>query len=101
MKKIQKGRFYAHFDASRKAHPVLIVNGNRKKNDYKYVSFTHAKKHSIKLKHNIDGNDSAVCYIRNNPGYAKSRELFTSKNFKKYKVHKEDKPLVKVISRRK
>ena len=69
MKKLYKGRYYWHRDASRKGlHPAYIYKKFEKKNKYYVVCFTSKKgKKRIKLLENIDPNSNEPCYVLNRP----------------------------------
>ena len=95
-----KGKFYRHIDGSG-GHPSLIYDKNDNKDVYKAVLFTHAKKSGrTKLKHNIKENDKGDTYVHNTPIIEK-RKNFLPKEMKNLKIHRDDKPLINKIKRKK
>ena len=98
-KKLIRGKFYIHNDENG-GHPALIFEKNFKKNKYKAVKFTTKNgKRRTRLKHNINGNDDEPSYVHNYPVESK-RYMFSSKELKGLKVHKDDKPLINKIKRK-
>lgn len=82
-------------------HPALIYSVNHKKNEYKAVKFTHKKASDrTKLKYNIDPSDNKNTYVVNEPIVDKKYK-FGSKELDRYRIHKEDKPLINRIKRKK
>ena len=79
---------------------LLMEEKNDKKNTYKaVVTGTSFGRHKTKLSHSTEKGIKAS-YINNRPVVGR-RKHFGSKELKGMKIHKEDKALVKVISRKK
>jgi len=94
-KHLVKGKFY-----SVNGHPGLIVFKNDAKNRYlAVVTGTSPGRHKTKLKHSTE-RKVKTSYINNRPVLGK-RKHFGSKELIGMKIHKEDKPLVKAICKRK
>lgn len=94
-KKLLKGKFY-----SVNKHPGCIVYKNDKKNKYiAVVTGTSGGRHTTKLKHSTEKNIKNS-YVNNRPVVGKRRN-FGSKELVGMKFHREDKAIIKVISRRK
>lgn len=71
-----------------------------KKNKYHIVTFTTSKgKNRTKLKHDINPRTNKEVYVLDKPKVVKRNSLFSL--FKGYRVHKDDKPLVQSIKRKK
>lgn len=64
LKKLRKGRFYGHRDASKRLHPNLILEADDENNIYVSASFTHSKSKAIRLPNNINPNRDETCYVR-------------------------------------
>ena len=94
-KRLIKGKFYAV-----NGHPGQIVSKNDKKNRYlAVVTGTSQGRHKTRLKHPTE-NRVKVSYVNNRPILGK-RKHFGSKELVGMKFHKDDKPLIKTISKRK
>lgn len=52
------------------------------------------------MKHNLDPNSSVNQFVMNNPVKGKRRD-FSTKELDKFRVHKDDKPLINRIKRKK
>lgn len=101
-RKLLKGRYYWHRDASVKGmHPSYIYKKNDKKNKYNIVCFTSSPgKKRIKLNKNINPNSSNDCYVLNNPKISKRSKFHTE--LIGYKVtNSHDKDIIKKIQKKK
>lgn len=99
-KHLEKGRFYTVHDGSTSGHPGRIAWKNDDKNLYlAVVTGTTYDKHKIRLKHPTDKSTS-VSYVDSRPFMGRRRD-FGNKELVGMKFHKDDKPLIKVIERRK
>lgn len=99
-KHLRKGTFHLHNDKNG-GHPALILEKNDKKNIYKLAKFTHkARKNRFKLKHNIDPNSNKDTYVHSEPIYS-VRKNISSKELDRYRIHKDDKPLINRIKKMK
>ena len=99
-KHLEKGRFYLHSDGH-KGHPALLFKKIDRKNLYYIVIFTSSfGPKRIKLKHSIEPNKIAQSFVHKRPTVAKRRDL-GRKELKGLKIHKDDKPLIKVILKKK
>lgn len=99
-KYLRKGTFHLHNDKNG-GHPALIYSANHKKNRYEAIQFTHKNASDrTKLKHNIDPLDKRNTYVVNEPIVDK-RYNFGSKEFNRYRIHKDDKPIINKIKRKK
>ncbi len=77
-------------------HPVFVYG--RRKNYRKYLTFTHTpekgkEENYEQLLHNIDPDDNKPCYVKKFYGVSKSDSLIEPD--KNYRIHDEDKELVK------
>jgi len=99
-KHLEKGRFYIHSDGHG-GHPALLYKKIDRKNIYYVVIFTSSPgPKRIKLKHSIEPIKVTVSYVHNRPKAGKRRDL-GSKPLSGIKIHKEDKPLIKLIEKKK
>lgn len=99
-KHLLKGRFYLHSDGNG-GHPALIYKKNDNRNIYFIIVFTSSNgPKRKKLKHSIEPEKIKQSYVHNMPKIAKRREI-SKKELKGIKIHKDDKPLVKSIERKK
>ena len=99
-KHLEKGRFYIHSDGHG-GHPALLYKKGDKKNKYYVVVFTSSPgKKRTKLKHSIESSKVKRSFVHNLPTVAKRRDL-GKKEMTGLKIHKEDKPLIEVIKRKK
>ena len=99
-KHLEKGRFYIHSDRNG-GHPALLYKKIDKKNKYYVVVFTSSSgKRRTKLKHSIEPIKVKTSYIQNMPAVAKRNEL-GRKTLNRLHIHKDDKPLVKLIEKKK
>ena len=99
-KHLEKGRFYVHGDCHG-GHPALLYKKRDKKNLYFIVIFTSSPgKKRIKLKHSLDPSHTKVSYIHDTPTISKRGKL-GRKQLTRLKIHKDDKPLVKTIEKKK
>ena len=99
-KHLEKGRFYIHSDG-RGGHPALLYKKRDKKNKYFIIVFTSSDgPKRKKLKHSIQPEKIKTSYVHNMPRVAKRKDL-GRKELKGIKINKEDKPVVKVIEKKK
>lgn len=99
-KHLRKGTFHLHNDRNG-GHPALIYSANHKKNEYKAVQFTHkVGVNRTRLKHNINPDENGSTFVVNQP-IVDSSKRFGSKELDRYRVHKDDKPLINKIKRKK
>ena len=99
-KHLEKGRFYTHSDRQG-GHPALLYKKRDKKNMYYIVIFTSSPgKKRIKLKHSLEPTRKKHSYVHNLPAISKRRDL-SRKPLTRLKLHKEDKPTIKVIENKK
>lgn len=71
-----------------------------KKNLYHIVCFTTSDgKGRIKLKHDINPKTNKEVFALKNPKTVKRRSLFSL--FKGFRIHKDDKPSIEIIKRKK
>ena len=99
-KHLEKGRFYIHSDGHN-GHPALIFKKIDKKNKYFILIFTSSiGPRRTKLKHSIEPKKISQSFVHNKPKIAKRRELGRNE-LKGIKVHKDDKPTIKVIIKKK
>ena len=99
-KQLKRGKYYLHNDKNG-GHPSLIFDKNDKRNVYRAVQFTsEPSSNRTKLKHNIDPTSSKKTYVVNKPLVDK-RKGFGSKELKGLRIHKDDKPLINKIKRKK
>ena len=99
-KHLEKGRFYIHSDGHG-GHPALLYKKRDKKNEYYLVIFTSSPgPKRIKLKHSIEPIKVQVSFVHKNPTKCKRRDL-GSRPLEGMKIHKEDKPLIKIIEKKK
>lgn len=99
-KHLEKGRFYIHGD-SRGGHPALLFFKNDNKNEYYILVFTSSKgRKRRQLKHSIEPSKVQKSYVHNRPEKVKRREL-SNKTLNELKIHKDDKPLIRLIERKK
>ena len=99
-KHLEKGRFYIHSDGHG-GHPALLYKKIDKKNIYYLVVFTSSPGPKRKrLLHSIEPIKIKVFFVHNTPKTSKRRELSKSP-MKGLKIHKDDKPLIEVIKRKK
>lgn len=94
-KRLLKGCFY-----SVNGHPGYIYWKNDKKNRYMaIVTGTSEGRHKTKLKHPTE-KGVIKSFVNNRPVLGK-RKHFGSKELKGMKFHKDDKPVINAIKRRK
>ena len=99
-KHLLKGRFYLHDDRNG-GHPAYLYKKIDRKNKYYIVLFTTSKGFKRKkLKHGIEIASQKQNYVRTSPFVTKRREL-SKKELTRFKINKEDKPLIKYIERKK
>ena len=99
-KHLEKGRFYIHSDRYG-GHPALLYKKKDRKNMYFIIIFTSSPgKKRTKLKHSLDPDKTKKSFVHNYPSVAKRRDL-GSKELTRLKLNKEDKPLIKVIQKKK
>lgn len=83
-----------------KGHPGLIVEKSDSKNKYKaVVTGTTKGRHMTPLSHSTESR-TEMSYVRNKPVEGK-RKHFGSKELKGMKPHRDDRTLIRVISKRK
>ena len=94
-KHLEKGRFYIV-----NKHPGLIVFKNDRKNIYvAVITGTSRKRHQTVLKHPT-GKSNRTSYVNNRPVLGK-RKHFGSHELVGMKIHRDDRILIKIISKRK
>ena len=99
-KHLEKGRFYLHSDRHG-GHPALLYKKRDQKNEYFVVIFTSSPgPKRTKLKHSIEPVNIKVSFVHNMPSKSKRRD-FKTKELKGIKINKEDKPLIKLIEKKK
>ena len=99
-KHLEKGKFYTHSDLQG-GHPALIYKKRDKKNMYYILIFTSSPgKKRIKLKHSLDPSRKKRSYVHDFPAISKRREL-SRKPLTRLKLHKDDKPTITLIERKK
>lgn len=99
-KHLEKGRFYLHNDR-KGGHPAFLYKKRDKKNKYYIVMFTSSPgKARRKLKHNLESNKRNGSYAHTNPLVTKRKDL-GSKSLDRLRIHKDDKPLIKLIEKKK
>lgn len=99
-KHLEKGRFYIHSD-SQGGHPALLYKKRDKKNMYFILIFTSSYGPRRKrLKHSIEPIKIKKSFVHNLPTIAKRRDL-GSKKLGGLKIHRDDKPTIKAIERKK
>ena len=99
-KHLEKGRFYIHSDGHG-GHPALLYKKKDRKNEYYVVIFTSspgAKR--IKLKHSIEPIKVNISFVHSVPRKSKRRDL-GSRALIGIRIHKDDKPLIKSIEKKK
>ena len=99
-KHLEKGRFYLHNDRNC-GHPSLLYKKRDNKNMYFIVVFTSKPgKRRTKLKSSIEPSRIKVTYVHNLPIVSRRKKI-GSKVLTRMKLHKEDKPLIKSIEKKK
>ena len=99
-KHLEKGRFYIHSDGHG-GHPALLYKKRDRKNVYFIVVFTSSPgPKRRKLKHSIEPIKIKTTFVHNTPKISKRKEL-SSHYMDGLKIHKEDKPLIKTIEKKK
>ena len=99
-KHLEKGRFYLHNDRNG-GHPSLLYKKRDNKNMYFIVVFTSKPgKRRTKLKSSIEPSRIKVTYVHNLPIVSRRKKI-GSKVLTRMKLHKEDKPLIKSIEKKK
>ena len=99
-KHLERGRFYIHSDGQG-GHPALLYKKNDRKNKYYVVVFTSSPgSKRIELKHSIEPIKVNTSFVHNSPRISKRRDL-GSRPLKGMGIHKEDKPLIKTIEKKK
>ena len=99
-KHLEKGRFYIHND-THGGHPALLYKKKDKKNSYFVIIFTSSPGPKRKrLKYSIEPLKIKISFVHSLPTVAKRRDLGTKK-LDGLKINKEDKPLIKVIEKKK
>ena len=99
-KQLKKGKFYIHSDGHG-GHPALVYEKNDKRNIYYVVVFTSSPgPKRIKLRHSIEPIKVKVSFVHVNPSKSKRRDL-GSRELKGLKIHKDDKPTIKFIEKKK
>ena len=99
-KHLQKGRFYVHNDRNG-GHPALLYKKRDQKNLYFIVMFTSSPgRNRIKLRYSLDPSRNNKSFVHDNPAISKRRDL-GRKPLTRLKIHKEDKPLIRLIEKKK
>lgn len=98
-KHLEKGRFYIHSDGHG-GHPALLFKKRDNKNFYVVLIFTSSPgPKRRKLKHSIEPSKVKNSFVHNSPSISKRRDL-GSRPLKGIKIHKEDKPTIKLIEKK-
>ena len=99
-KHLEKGRFYIHSDGH-KGHPSLLYKKNDRKNLYFVVIFTSKNgPRRTRLKYSIEPSKVKQSFVHNMPTIAKRRDL-SSKPMNGLMIHKDDKPIIRLIEKKK
>ena len=99
-KHLEKGRSYLHND-KHGGHPAFLYKKRDNKNMYFIIIFTSSPgPKRKKLKFSIEPVKLKVSFVHNAPSIVRRRDL-GSKNMSCLKIHKEDKPLIKSIEKKK
>ena len=99
-KHLEKGRFYIHSDGHG-GHPSLLYKKRDNKNEYYVVVFTSSPgPKRIQLKHSIEPIKVKISFAHKYPIKGKRRD-FGSRPLSGIKIHKDDKPTVKSIEKKK
>ena len=99
-KHLEKGRFYIHSDRQG-GHPALLYKKRDNKNEYYILIFTSSRGSRRKrLKHSIEPIRIKISFVHDIP-YIVSRRELGPKILKNIKIHKDDKPLIKSIEKKK
>ena len=84
------------FQMNRKTGHVSYVYEQKQKKA-KSIGFTHNKDDKApkrKLNHNINPNDLGHCYAKTKIEIQKSSDYRSKQDYKGYKIHAEDKPII-------
>ena len=96
--KLLRGKFYSSYPTG--GHPALIYRKNKRKNKYDAIVFgTTIGKHKTRLKKPIS-NTVKQSVVQNRP-IRGVRKDFSDKELTNLKLDKQDKPLIKIIEKRK
>ena len=99
-KHLEKGRFYIHSDRYG-GHPALLYKKRDKKNMYFIIIFTSSPgTKRTRMKQSIQPSKVKQSFVHNLPTIAKRRDI-GKKPLQGIKIDKEDKPLIKVIEKKK
>ena len=99
-KHLEKGRFYVHSDGQG-GHPALLYKKRDSKNKYYIIVFTSSPgPKRIQLKHSIEPIKVESTFVHKNPRVCKRRDL-GSRPLVGMKIHKDDKPLIRSIQKKK
>ena len=99
-KHLQKGRFYVHGDCNG-GHPAFLYKKRDNKNLYFLVIFTSSPgKKRIRLKHSLDATRTKKSFVHDTPTISKRKDI-GRKPLTRLKINKEDKPLIKMIEKKK
>ena len=97
-KSIKKGRFYHFHDGSKTGHPGMVYWKNDRKNLYLAVTTdSEDGTHRTPLKHSIEKRIKKS-FVKNRPLLAKRKNI--GSEYITLKFHKDDKMLIKIITRR-
>ena len=99
-KHLEKGRFYTHSDRYG-GHPALLYKKKDCKNMYFIIIFTSSPgKKRTRLKRSIQPSKVKKSFVHNMPSIVKRRDI-GKKPLEGIKISKEDKPLIKIIQKKK
>ena len=99
-KHFDKGRFYIHSD-KQGGHPAYIYKKKDKKNKYYIIVFTSSPGAKRKrLKHSIQPEKVKISFVHKFPEIVKRRDL-KRRAMDGIRIHKDDKPTIKIIERKK
>ena len=99
-KHLEKGRFYLHND-NKGGHPAYLYKKFDKRNMYFVLVFTSSPgPKRIKLKYSIEPCKIKKSFVHSSPSVTKRRNL-GSKKLIGIQIHKDDKPLIELIQKKK
>lgn len=103
MNKRNKVKIIKGFVMNRKTGHVSYAYSQNKV-DVKSIGFTHNKFDKApkrKLEHNIDPNDKSKCYVKTKVENYKYNDYRYKPEYKDYRIHDKDKPLINGIINKK
>ena len=97
-KRIHKGKFYHFHDGSKTGHPGMVYWKSDRKNLYLAVTTdSEDGTHRTPLKYPIE-KGVKKSFVKNRPLLAKRKNV--GSEYKTLKFHKDDKAIIKIVSRR-